>query len=307
MASCPFAASAGTFPDRPIRLVVPSAPGGVFDGVARIWAEKARVRLGTVVIENQAGTGRAEAYVARAQPDGYTILVGGLISNVLYAVAVSKPQYDAMSFEPISILGTNSYGFAVTPSLQVRNLQELLDYQKQHPVSYGSPRVGSLNHLTGELFKYTAKASEISHVPYRGAGPALTDLVSGQIPLAVVSLTTQVLDLHHSGKIRIIAVTSPQRLRLAPDIPTTTEQGFAAVDSQNYLGLFAPPKTPPDEVETLAQASRDAIADQAYRDSLTAAGFDAFPDSSPGRMKQVNQQLFATWSPIIKAIGLKLD
>ena len=305
----PRAAIAQSFPDRPIHLVVPSAPGGVFDAVARMWGEKAKARLKTVVVENQAGAGRGEASVARATPDGYTILLTGLISNIINAVALSKPPYDPMNFEPISILCSNSYAFAINPSLPIHSMEALLEYYRQRPgtLSYGSARVGSLNHLTGELFKHVAKMPDVTHIPYRGAGPALVDVMSGQIPLAVISVTTQMIDLHRAGKIRILAVTSQQRLAFAADIPTTAETGLAAVDTQQFIGLFAPPKTPRAITAEMARATREAVKDAAYRESLANAGFETFEDANPEKMQQIIDQLFKTWSPIIKAIGLKLD
>ena len=303
------AATAQTFPARPIHLVVPSAPGGVFDAVARMWGEKAKARLKTVVVENQAGAGRGEASVARAAPDGYTILLTGLISNIINAVALSKPPYDPMSFEPISILCSNSYAFAINPSLPIHSMEVLLDYYRKRPgtLSYGSARVGSLNHLTGELFKHVAKMPDVTHIPYRGAGPALVDVMSGQIPLAVISVTTQMIDLHSTGKIRILAVTSQERLSFAADIPTTAETGLAAVDTRQFVGLFAPPKTPRAFTAEMARATQQAVGDPTYRESLANAGFETFEDPSPEKMQQISDQLFNTWSPIIKAIGLRLD
>jgi tripartite-type tricarboxylate transporter receptor subunit TctC len=157
------------------------------------------------------------------------------------------------------------------------------------------------------LFKFVTKTSDIAHVPYRGAGPALVDLLSGQIPVAVVSFTTQMIDLHRAGKMRILAVTSPQRLGFAPEIPTTAEAGVAAVNTEQFVGLFAPPDTPRAFIDEIARATRTAVDDQDYRDSLAVSGFETFLDASPDKMREVNEKLYATWSPIIKAVGLKLD
>jgi tripartite-type tricarboxylate transporter receptor subunit TctC len=299
------------YPDKPIRLVVPSAPGGIFDAIARIWGDKAKAQLETIIIDNHGGAGGAlgAAMVAKATPDGYTILLGGLITNVTNAVAGSRRQYDPMSFEPISILGSNSYAFAVHPSMPVSTLQELLSYSRKHPgtVSYGTAGVGSLNHLTGELFKFVTKSPDITHVPYRGAGPALVDLLSGRIRFAVVSFTTQMMELHRSGKMRLLAVTSPQRLGFAPEIPTTAEAGLGAINSQQFVGLFAPPATPRAFIDVIARATQAVAGDKDYQNRLATSGFEIFPDASPDKMRQINQQLFDTWSPIIKSIGLKLD
>lgn len=302
---------ADAFPERPIRLVVGAAPGGIMDVVGRIWADKAKDQLKSVIIDNLPGAGsaRGAAEVYNAQPDGHTLYIGGSITNVTNALARRTTSYDPMGFEPVSMLGSNSYAFVVHPSVPVHTLQDLITYSRQQPgaLSYGTPGVGSLNHLTGELFKSVAKTPNILHVPYRGAGPAFADLLSGHIPLAVVSFQAQMMEFHRSGKIRILAVTSPDRLDFAPEIPTTAEAGLAPVNSQQFVGLFAPPKTPRSSINAIANATQAAVASQEYRDRLAKAGFDTFPDASAAKMDQINKQLFETWAPIIKAIGLKLD
>jgi tripartite-type tricarboxylate transporter receptor subunit TctC len=291
--------------------VIGAAPGGIYDVIGRLWADKVRAQLKTVIIDNLPGAGssRAAAEVFNSQPDGYTLLLGGSISNVTNAVARCKLSYDPMGFAPVSLLGSNSYALAVHSSVPVKTLKELIAYSQQHPgaLSYGTPGVGSLNHLTGELFKSVAKTPDIVHVPYRGAGPAFSDLLSGQIPLAVVSIMAPMMEFHRSGKIRILAVTSPHRLDFAPEIPTTAEAGLASVDTQQLVGIFAPPKTPRAVINTIASATQMAVAAQDYRDRLAAAGFAAFPDASPEKMGQVDKQLYETWAPVIKSIGLKLD
>jgi tripartite-type tricarboxylate transporter receptor subunit TctC len=303
--------SAEAFPERPIRLVVGAAPGGIMDVVGRIWADKAKDQLKSVIIDNLPGAGsaRGAAEVFKAPPDGHTLFIGGSITNVTNALARSNAWYDPLGFASVSLLGSNSYAFVVNPSVPVHTLQELITYSRQHPgaLSYGTPGVGTLNHLTGELFKSVAKTPNVTHVPYRSSGPAFTDLLSGHIPLAVVSFQAQMMEFHRSGKIRILAVTSPERLDFAPMIPTTAEAGLAAVNSQQFIGLFAPPNTPRSLINELANATQAAVASQDYRDRLAQAGFETFPDASPAKMDQINKQLFETWAPVIKAIGLKLD
>jgi tripartite-type tricarboxylate transporter receptor subunit TctC len=173
-------ANAQSYPTRPIRLVIPYPPGGVQDAVGRPWAEKMKPLLGTVVIENIGGAGGAVggAAVARAKPDGYTILLGNGSVLVINTVAASRPPYHPIrDFEPISLLGFNSLAMVANPSLPVRTLSELIEYAKSNPgkLSYGSNGVGSFNQLTGELFKSLIQAPDIVHVPYRGAGPATTE------------------------------------------------------------------------------------------------------------------------------------
>jgi tripartite-type tricarboxylate transporter receptor subunit TctC len=233
------------YPQRPIRLVVPFPPGGVQDAVGRPWADKMKSLLGTIVIENIGGAGASlgTAAVARAEPDGYTLLLGNSSGLVINSIAASRITYDPMrDFEAISLLAVNGFAIVVNPSLPVRTLREFIEYAKSNPgkLSYGSAGVGSLNHLTGELFKSLVGTPDIVHVPYRGGGPAITDLISGHVPMVVPVVTGQVLELHQSGKLRMLAVTSPARLPAAPEIPTMAEAGLPGLVSQGFSGLFAP-------------------------------------------------------------------
>jgi tripartite-type tricarboxylate transporter receptor subunit TctC len=304
-------ACAQSYPTRPIRLVVPFPPGGVYDALGRPWADKMKPLLGTVIVENVggAGGGIGGAAVARARPDGYTILLGGLAINVINWVAVSRPLYDPKELESISILGSACFAIAAHAAVPVQTLKELIEFARANPgkLSYGSAGVGSLNHLTGEIFKSLTGLSDIAHVPYRGAGPALTDLISGQIPLAVVSVSGQVIELHRSGKLRMLAVTPPKRVPAAPEIPTAAEAGLPGLVTEQFIGLFAPVGTPKTIVEQIAQATRLTLADPDFQQRLFSLGFEAAPDPSPGAMQRIVEAEFAYWTPVIKSIGLKLD
>lgn len=299
------------YPERPIRFIVPYPPGGVYDAVGRPWAEKMKSVLGAVVVENVGGAGGAlgTAAVARAQPDGYTILLGSPLINLINTAAVSKPLFDPKDLEPISILATSTFGIAVHPSVPAQNLQDLIAYSKANPgkLSYGTAGVGSPNHLAGEMFKSLAGAPDIVQVPYRGMGPALIDAVGGQIPMVVATVTGQVLDLHRTGKLRILAMTTPTRLAVAPEVPTAVESGVPKMIALQVIGLFAPAGTPKAIVDQISEATRAAMADPEYRQRLLASGFEAPTDVSPQKMRQVNDEEFARWTPIIKSIGLMLN
>src|SRR6266704_4482448 len=201
------------YPDRPIRLVIPFPPGGGYDAVGRPWAEKMKSVLGTVVVENQGGGGSSlgAAAVARARPDGYTILLGGSSTHITEAILKSRPLYDPLKdLEPISNVVVSAFALAVHPGVPARTLREFIDYAKANPgkLSYGHAGVGSIQHLTGELFKSLAGTPEIVQVPYRGTGPLITDLAGGQVPMGMPGVTGQLLELHRSGKMRVLAVTS---------------------------------------------------------------------------------------------------
>lgn len=300
------------YPDRPIKLVVPFVPGGVNDAVARLWADRVKAPLGTVFIENQGGAGGAVggAAVARAQPDGYTILLGGAGSQVLNPIAMSRPLYDPIKdFEPIAILATTSLTIAVTPSLPVHTLKELIAYAKANrgQLVYGSAGTGSMTHLAGELFKSLAGTPDVVHVPYKGSGASLTDVISGQVPMIVANVTGQVLELHKSGKLRMIVVTGPERLVADPEIPTAVESGLPGMVSVNFTGLFAPAKTPKPIVDQIAGATASGLASEEVRKNLIEQGLEPYPDSTPERTRRFVEEDIARWTPVIRAIGLKLN
>jgi tripartite-type tricarboxylate transporter receptor subunit TctC len=215
------ASAQSKYPERAIRLVVPFPPGGVYDAVGRPWADRVKPLLGTVVVENIGGAGGSlgTGAVARAQPDGYTILLGGGGAFVITPIAASRPPFDPITdFDPIAILVTTGLAIVAHPSVPADTLAELIDYAKRNPgkLSYGSAGVGTMNHLAGELLKSLTGTDDIVHVPYKGAGPSITDLISGQIPIASVNVTGQVIELNRSGKLRMLAVASPSRLGAAP-------------------------------------------------------------------------------------------
>src|SRR5712672_1017867 len=308
----PRIASAQAYPTKPIRLVVPFPPGGAFDFVGRPWADKMKPLVGTVVIENIGGGGSSlgAAAVARARPDGYTILLGGTQTHVNETLLKSRPLYDPVK-DLVPIAGAALYflGIAVHPAVPAQNLNELIAYAKANPgkLSYGHAGVGTIQHLTGELFKSLAGTPDIVQVPYRGTGPVITDLVGGQIPMGTPGVTGQVIELHRSGKIRVLAVTSPTRLVAAPELPTAAELGFPGMTVRGSIGLLAPAGTPVGIIEQVAQATRTAIAEPAYQQMLIDAGIEPTLDSNPEKFRRSLAADVALWAPIVKALGLKLD
>jgi tripartite-type tricarboxylate transporter receptor subunit TctC len=300
------------YPDHPIRLVVPWPPGGVNDAVGRPWADRMKSVLGTVIVENQGGAGGSlgAGAVTRAQPDGYTLLLGGAATHVFSPMTAKRALYDPLKdFEAICILAITGPGFAVYPSAPFKTLRELIAYAKANPgkLSYGSPGVGSPGHLAGELFKTLIGAPGIVHVPYKGGGPALTDLISGQILLATPTMTGSVLELHRTGKIRVLAVAMPDRLSAAPEIPTAIEAGLPGMLVQSFAGIFAPAGTPKTIVDQIAKATRTLMAEPDYRQMLIASGFEPYRDSTPEKTRAFVEQEITRWRPVIEASGMKLE
>jgi tripartite-type tricarboxylate transporter receptor subunit TctC len=265
-----------------------------------------------VFVENVGGAGSSlgAAAVARARPDGYTLLFGGTLPYTNEALLKNHPLYDPdKDLDPIMGVAIGSLALAIHPSVPSQNLTELVEYINTSPVklSYGHSGIGSTNHLTGELFKSLAGIPDLIQVPYRGAGPVITDLIGGQIPIGVVAVTGQSLGFHRAGKLRIVAVTSPKPLTAAPELPTFAQSGFPGMTNQGSYGLLAPGGTPKPIIERIAQATRELLSTRDYQQMLVETGFEATPDSNPEQFRQALVTDVAHWRPIVTALALKID
>jgi tripartite-type tricarboxylate transporter receptor subunit TctC len=309
----PFSAFAQSkYPERPIKLMIAFSAGGVNDVVGRQWADRVRTLLGTVYVENQGGgTGTiATGEVARAQPDGYTILLGSTSTLVLNPMTMAKVPYDAIKdFTPVAILCVSTTSVVVHASVPANTLKELIAYAKANSskLSYGSAGTGTMSNLSGELFKQLTGLTDLVHIPYKGAGPGITDLVSGHIPAMTPNITGQVLELHRSGKIRILAVNAPERLKAAPEIPTAIEEGLPGMIGQLFLGLFVPAATPKAIVDRIGDATRVAMADPEFQKVLLASGLEASSMSDTEKARRFIAEETARWAPVVKAAGFKVE
>ena len=300
------------YPERPIRLIVPFPPGGAYDTIARPWAEKIKPLLGSIVIENIGGSGGAigAAAATQAQPDGYTILLAGATTHITEGLLKSRPLYDPLKdLTPVSGIAITAFAITVHPSVPATDLKQLLAYIKANPgkLAYGSAGHGSLNHLTGELLKLKTGITELIHVPYRGAGPAIVDIVGGQIPMIVPAMTNHVLELHRAGKVRILAVTHDKRLEAAPEIPTAVEQGVADLVAPNFIGIFARTGTPKPIIEQVAADNIKLLAQPDYQKLLVSGTFEPQPGLGPDAYRRYVEVEMARWAPIVKGMGIKLD
>ena len=308
----PDAAAAQSYPDRPIRLIVPFPPGGAYDSLARPWADRIKPLLGSIVVENIGGAGASlgASAVAKARPDGYTILLGGTLPHVNESLLKARPLYDPnKDLDPIIQLAVGSLCFAVHPSVPARTLDELVAYVKANPgkVSYGHVGIGSTNHLVGELFKSVAGIPGLAQIPYRGAGPVITDLIGGQIPMGVVGCTAQSLGLHKSGGLRILAVTSATPLLGAPELPTVVQAGFPGIANESSYGLLAPAGTPKPIVDKIASTTRALLSTPEYQRLMIEMGFEATPESDPESFRKVLADAVKFWEPLVTQLGLKID
>jgi len=297
------------YPDKPIRLVVPFAPGGVVDTVGRLWAQRVGPGLGTVIVENRGGAGGTigTADVARAQPDGYTLLLGNTSTQVLNPATMARPPYDPVKdFITIDIIAISATSIIVHPSIPVRDVNSLIAYAKANAgkLSYGSAGAGTVTHLAGEMFKLRGGGLDIVHVPYKGAGPGIADLVSGYVPIMTPNITGQLLSLHEAGKVRILAVNAAQRLKAAPNIPTAVET-LPDMIALVFSGVFAPAGTPRPIVDRISQLTRTALADPAFQNTLVQSGFEPVLDSSPEKAQSFIEQEHKRLVPVIKAAGFK--
>jgi tripartite-type tricarboxylate transporter receptor subunit TctC len=300
------------YPERTIRLVVPFSPGGATDVVGRLWAEKMKPLLGTVVTENRGGgggvTGAAE--VARAQPDGHTFLFGNTSTQVLIPAIMNNPPYDALKdFVGIYIVCNSPTSIVIHESVPARNLQELITYARANPgkLSYGSAGAGTLTNLAGELFKQLIGAPDIVHIPYKGSAPGVADLASGHIPMMTPNVGGPLLDFHRAGRVRILAVNATTRIKAAPDIPTAVEAGLAGMIAGNLNGLFAPAGIPAAIVDRITEATRKVMADAEFQRILVTSGFEPILDSGPEATRQFISEETARWVPVMKAANFKME
>ena len=299
------------YPERPIKLLVAFSAGGVNDVVGRQWADRmtefARHRLCGKSGRRQRHH-RDRPTSARAQPDGHTILLGSTSTMVLNPMTMGKVPYDPVKdFTPVGILAVSTTSIVVHASVPAESLKELIAYAKANPgkLTYGSAGAGTMSNLSGELFKQLTGLTDLVHVPYRGAGPGITDLVSGHIPMMTPNITGQVLELHRAGKIRILSVNGPERLKAAPDIPTAIEQGVPNMIGLLFLGLFVPVATPKAIVDQIGGATRKLMADEAFQKVLTDAGLEGISDSDSEKAKQFMEEELVRWEPVVKAAGMK--
>ncbi len=303
-------AAAQDYPNRPITLVVPFPPGGSTSIVARIISDKLSEALGQqIVVDNRGGAGGTigTRAVARSTPDGYTILLGYTgtlaIGPTLYPSAGYDPRKD---FAPIGLIGHAPNSLVVHPSFAVHSVKELVVYAKANPgkVSYGSAGVGTVSHVSGVYFASAAGVS-VTHIPYKGTGPALADLIGGHIPMAFAPIPATHANIAE-GKLRGLAVTSAKRSSLLPDVPTIAEAGVSGFEASLYYGLVAPAGTPRPIVDRLNKALRDALASDEVRKRLATDGAEPVPSTPEEYATHIDQDE-TKWSKVVRESGAKAE
>ena len=297
------------YPNRPIRLVVASAPGGVHDVIARLWTDGIKSSLGTVVIDNRGGGGGIIGITeaARAQSDGYTLLLGSNSTHILIPLIAKQAGFDPIKdFELATVFSITATAIAVHPGAPFRTLKELIEAANASPgkLSFAHAGVGSISHVAGEMFKQLAGGLNVLPVPYKGMGPAQMDVVSGTVSMFVPNITGAVVGLHSGGKIRILAVNAPARHASLPDIPTAIEAGLPGMITQNFFGIYAPAGTPKAVLDRVNQATQQALADKDFQERLGKAAFDPVPGLGPDQARTYMADEFARWRKVVEAAGI---
>ena len=302
------AAHAG-WPDKPIRIVVPFAPGGSTDSVARLSAEWLARALGQpVTVENRTGASGtiAAEFVAQAPPDGHTLFMASL-AQMSIVPHMGKVRYDPFkSFVPISVISTSFFALAVHPSLPAKNVQQLVALAKARPgqLVYGSSGNGSAAHLTMALFLQRAGLKMV-HVPYKGVAPAIADLMGGHVPMVFGSVS-EVLRYYKGGKLRVLGVSSEKRLDQMPEVPTVAEQGFPGYFVSTWNGLVAPAGTPKELLSVLYNAIRPACRDAGFSAKFDAMDANAWC-STPQEFADMLRAEWTKWGDAVKFAGATLE
>jgi tripartite-type tricarboxylate transporter receptor subunit TctC len=302
--------AAQAFPDRPVKLVVPTPAGGPPDIMARLLSDKIGAALGqSVIVENRpggAGGTIGGKSVLGADPDGYTLLIGSTSAVIIAPLVHKNAGYNAETFAPVAGLSSTTEVLALHPSVKANSVAELVSLAKAQPntLRYGSAGTGGLPHLEGELLK-ARTGIEISHVPYRGGGPALTGLLGGEVHMFFSALT-QMLPYIREGRLRGLAVTSATRSRLAPEIPTMVESGFDQFVTESITFIVAPPGTPLVIRKQISEAVTRALATDEVKQAFAKMGADARP-ASPEQLAPYLAEQQARWSRIVETTKVSVE
>ena len=300
--------NATNFPTKPVRIIVPQTPGGASDALARIVGQKLSEKWGQpVVVENRPGAGGNIGLdaVAKATGDGHTLLMSYVGSHAINPSIYSKLPFDPETdFVAVATLANVPFVAAINSNVPVTNMKGLVAYAAQKPVSFGSAGNGSVNHLLGEMFN-TASGAKMQHVPYKGAAPALTDLISGQIQVVFTSLPSVAQHIR-SGTVRGLAVTGSKRAVSFKEIPTISESGFPGFVINPWFGLFASKGTPTSIAKQINADIKKVLEDKDVLDKFTAIGAEPF-ETTPQEFQAILHADIKTWAAVVKSSGATAD
>ncbi len=304
----PLAANAASWPEKPIRMVVPFPPGGNTDSVARIVSSALSEQLGqNVVVENLSGAGGTIGTnsVARAAPDGYTILMGTVGTQAINMGLYKNLSEESLkNFAPVTLITSIPNVLVVNKDLPVNSVEELVAYAKKspHPLTFASSGIGTSIHLSGEMFKTTIQ-QPLTHIPYRGSAPAVTDLVGGQVNMMFDNLPPS-LPFIQNGRLKALAVTSPKRNPLLPNVPTMIESGFPGFEIGTWNGIVAPAGTPPEVIKSLNNALQKVVASDDFKAKIHKLGGEVKSDGPEEFSAFINAE-YKKWASVITAAGIE--
>jgi tripartite-type tricarboxylate transporter receptor subunit TctC len=309
LASSPARAQAA-YPSRTIKIIVPYPAGGTTDLLGRLVADQFKTGLdATVIVENKpgAGTTLGADQVAKSEPDGYTLLMATSTTLAINKTLYKKLPYDPVKdFAPIGLVAAVPFALIINPQIPARTLAEFIAYAKSKPgLAYGSAGNGSPQHLGAEMLK-SASGIDIRHVPYRGGIPAMLDVIAGHIPFMVVDLPAALQQIQE-GKVRVLGVTTPKRVTIAPDIPTLAEGGLDGFELVAWQGVVAPAGTPRRVVDALAAQMATLMADPATRERLTKLTLEPLPPSTPDSFAAYIRTEVERWAVIVKNSGAEIE
>lgn len=301
---------AQAWPSRAVRIVVPFGPGGSADFVGRLLGQRLTETLGQpVIVENRPGAGAmlGNEVVAKSPPDGYTLTIGTLGPFAVNQSLFRKVPYDSQrDFAPITLTGASSHVLVVHPSMPVKSMTDLIALAKQRPgqMTFASSGIGNATHLTGELFKSMA-GLDVVHVPYKGGGAAVADLIGGHVAFSFASMPSAIPHVR-AGRLRALAVAPAQRVSTAPELPTVAESGLPGFSSEDWQGVLAPAKTPQDIVMRLNGEIHKALGTAEVREKLDAQGFQVRL-STPQQFAELIRTESAKWARIVKEANIRID
>lgn len=308
--ACMPAQAQSTFPDRPVKLVIPFPPGGSTDLIGRALAQQLSDLWGKqMVVDNRPGAGGSIGadFVSKSTPDGYTLLLGHTGTMSVNPLLYPKLPYDPIkSFAPISLVTLLPLVFVANTTIEPKTVAQVISYAKANPgkLDYGSAGNGSANHLAMEYFKMLTKTN-IVHVPYKGTGPAVTGLLGGQVSMTMVGAAT-VLPHIQSGRLKALAVASPKRLEVLPDTPTMAEAGLTNFDPSPWFGILAPAGTPPELVAKINADIVKVMGSEQSRKALASEGA-IITTNTPQQFADLIKSDLARWSKVVKDTGMKIE
>ncbi len=308
--AAPRAPAQATYPNRPIKIIVPYPTGGTTDFVGRLIADRLKTGLGaTVIVENKPGAATAlgAEQVAKSVPDGYTLLMATSTTLAINKTLHKKLPYDPMKdFAPVALLAAVPFALIVSPSIPAATLAEFIAYAKSKPgLAYSSAGTGSPQHLAAEMIK-SAAGINIRHVPYRGSVPALLDVIAGHIPFMVVDLQPALRHIRE-GKVRVLGVTTQKRVAAAPDIPTLAESGLPGFELVAWQGIVAPAGTPRGIIDELAGQIGKLLADPVTRERFAAVALEPIAGSTPDSFAVYIKTEVDRWEAIVRNSGIELE